>query len=238
MNQRQPSKNVVDTPPDMQLNPEDLLTGDDVNKQSQPPINNRASSPNVEDIHNMERMPDANRRQKISEDVDNRVQPKMTTIEEKIQQDILSAQQQKFEGMPVHPKDVLKKLISMGEYKQDFELFGHTWTLRALDQGDALLSLEEIRDSFQTQSGRIMSMMFGTLIYAIDAIDSVSIYEWFDDIKLKDYNGNRMEYHIAVRRALRAYLEAIPPRAIDLLYEKYLELDENRNKGIDELKNS
>jgi len=245
MKQRQPSMDQDSG--ELQLDPRDLLTGEEI-KNSNPPLPNQ-TVPNqnqtppppqqdTEDLHKMEQMPDANRRQAIADQVDQRVAPKMMTIEEKIQNDILGAQQKKFEGMPKHPKDILKKLISIGEYKQDFELFGHTWTLRALDQGDSLLSLEEIKDSFQTQSGKLMSMMFGTLIYAVDAIDGISVYEWFDDIRLQDYGGNRMEYHIAVRRALRAYLEAIPPRAIDLLYEKYLEMDDNRNKGIDELKNS
>ena len=224
----------------LQLDPNDFLTGEDIKGNTQAaPAQTQAPQPqNTEDLHNLEKMPNAERRQEISQQIDQRVTPKMVSVEEKIQNDILSAQHKKFEGAAKHPKDVLKQLISIGEYKEDFELFGHTWTLRALDQSDTLLSLEEISDSISTQSGRVIAMMFGTLIYSIDAIDSISIYDWFDDIRVENYSGNRMEYHIAVRRALRAYLEAVPPRAIDLLYEKYMELDENRNKGINELKNS
>ena len=47
-----------------------------------------------------------------------------------------------------------------------------------------------------------------------------------------------MEYHIAVRKAFKKYLEAMPPAVIEILYEKYVEVDDKRNKALEDLKNS
>jgi hypothetical protein len=225
----------------IQLNSDDLLTGEDFEQADSvlpPSINTAPPLTNIPDMHKVEGMPSAQRRNTIAQQVDQRVADKILTIEDKIQRDIQDAQQQKYVNMPTSPKEILKNLIAKGEYTEDVKLFGHVWTLRALDQGDTLLALEEIRDSFVTQSGRVMSMMFGSVIYSLEAIDGISIYEWFEDIKLTAFKNNRMEYHIAVRKALRQYLEAMPPTVVDSLYEKYLEVDERRNKAVSELKNS
>jgi len=220
----------------------DLLTSDQMNNQPpQQPIATTIPQQNmgspIPDLHTTEQLPNAERRAQINQKVDQTMN-KIDTVEDRIRRDVAEAQKTKFQGAPKNPKEVLKQLISKGEHTEDFDIFGHKWTLRALDQGDTLLSLDEVKDTLSTQSGRVMSVMFGTIIYSLEAIDDVSVYEWFEDIKLSDFNMNRMEYHVAVRRALRAYLEALPPNVIDILYEKYLEMEERRGAAIEELKNS
>ena len=233
----------------MSLNKDDFLTGEEMAQTEMPTQmpgvspTNQVPVPNVSqnmdsgipDLENMEGTPDAYRRQEISKMVDDKIVAKVSTIQDQIQKDIQDAQKKKFEGVASSPKDVLKQLIAVGEYVEDFKLFGHTWTLRALDQGDQLMSLDEIKDSLESASGRVIAMMFNSVVFSVQAIDSVSIYEWFTEIKITDYKDN-MEYHIAVRKAFKKYLEAMPPSVIEILYEKYLEVDEKRNKALDELK--
>lgn len=197
----------------------------------------RTSESDIPDIHKMEGMPNAARRMEIQQHVNNQLD-KVENIETQIKKDVESAQKKKFEGSPKTPKEVLKSLIAKGEYTENFQLFGQTWTLRALDQGDTILSLDEVRDSIETASGRVLALMFGTVTYSIEAINGQPVYEWFEEIKLSAFNNDRMEYHVAIRKALRKYLEAMPPGVIDTLYEKYLELDSKRAKALEELKNS
>lgn len=231
------------------LNKDDFLTGEEI-QQTQTeipdtlPVTPPPTIPNVgqnvdggvPDLEKMEGTPNVNRRQAINQMVDEKIVAKISTVEDQIQKDIQNAQKKKFEGVATHPKDVLKQLIAQGEYIEDFKLFGHTWTLRALDQGDQLMSLDEVKDTLETASGRVIAMMFGSVVFSVQAIDGVSIYEWFDEIKITDFKDN-MEYHIAVRKAFKKYLEAMPPAIVEMLYEKYMDVDEKRNKALDELKN-
>lgn len=227
---------------------DDFLTGEEIQQTEKPettPMPTPPTNPFMEqdvtggipDLEKLEGTPSVNRRQQINQMVDEQIMTKVSTVEDQIQKDIQNAQKKKFEGKASHPKDILKQLIAVGEYVDDFKLFGHTWTLRALDQGDQLMSLDEIKDSLETASGRVIAMMFNTVVYSVQAIDNISIYEWFDEIKITNFRDN-MEYHIAVRKAFKKYLEAMPPAIIEILYEKYLEVDEKRNEALDELKNS
>jgi hypothetical protein len=192
---------------------------------------------NIPDMENIEGIPAANKRLDIKKEIDSVFNGKVKTIEDQIQRDVQEAQNKKFNSMPNTPKDVLKKLIAHGEYMEDFQVFGVTWTLRAMDQGDTLLMMEEVKDTMISQTGRIIAIMFGTVIYSVQAINGTSIYEWFDEIKPVKYS-DRMEYHTAVRYAFRKYLEAMPPAIIDELYSKYLEVDAKRILALEELKNS
>lgn len=236
----------------MSFDKDDFLTGEEMaqNQMSEqvpnvPSVNQISPAPNIgpgvdsgiPDLENMEGTPSAHRRQQINQMVDDKVIAKVTSIQDQIQKDIAEAQKKKFEGRPSHPKDILKQLIAQGEYVEDVQLFGHIWTLRALDQGDQLMSLDEVKDTLETASSRVIAMMFGSVVFSVQAIDGISIYEWFDEIKITAFNDN-MEYHIAVRKAFKKYLEAMPPSVIEVLYEKYMEVDEKRNKALDELKNS
>lgn len=232
----------------MSLNKDDFLTGEEMQQAQMPnpaPVNQTPPIPTMEpnmdigipDLENLEGTPNISRRQEINQMVDDKVTAKITTIEDQIQKDIQNAQKKKFEGKVTHPKDILKQIIAAGEYVEDFDLFGHSWTLRALDQGDQLMSLDEVKDTLESASGRVIAMMFNSIVFSVQAIDGISIYEWFDEIKITDYKDN-MEYHIAIRKAFKKYLEAMPPTVTEILYEKYLEVDEKRNKALDELKNS
>ena len=233
---------------DVPINSDDFLTGEEMQQTQMPdsiPVTSPPITPNLQqnvnsgvpDLEKMEGTPNVNRRQEINKMVDDKIMTKVASVEEQIQKDIQDAQKKKFEGKAAHPKDILKQLIAKGEYVEDFQLFGHTWTLRALDQGDQLMSLDEVRDTLETASGRVVALMFGSIVFSVQAIDGLSIYEWFDEIKVTDFKDN-MEYHIAVRKAFKKYLEAMPPSVIEILYEKYLDVDEKRNNALDELKNS
>jgi len=233
------------------INPDDFLVGEELQEfnpmapvptrqQQEVPlaaITTTEAAPTNDDLHTLEKTPNAARRSEIDQSVTQTVN-KIDTVEDKVRKDVLEAQKKKFEGIPKTPKDVLKSLIAQGEYTKDFKMFGQIWKLRALDQSDTMLALDEVKDDYETGSGRMLALMFGTIIYSIEAINGISVYEWFEELKLQDYNNNRMEYHVAVRKALRSYLEAMPPGIVDVIYEKYMELDEERAGAIEKLKNS
>ena len=207
----------------------DLLTAESLSNARIIPPNN-----NIPDLENSESFPSAEARNKIRESVN---VSRADTIDEVIEKEI-NQNRLKYNGIPGDPKNVLKELIDRGQYKEDFALYGHTWTLRALDQSDVLLALDEIKDSVMTFTGRFTYMAVAYTVYALDAIDVVSVYEWFPSIKKSDYGNNDVDYIIAVRRALKKYFEALPPKVIDDLYEKYTEVDKKRNEALDQLKNS
>jgi len=253
MNQRNQAEGPSNAGSDVPISSEDLLTGSELaatmplNIPQEPEVVPQRQTPQpqqqgidpaqIPDVHKMEGVPNAARRMEIAQQVDAQMN-KVESIDDQIRKDVEAAQNKKFEGTPRTPKEVLKNLIAKGEYSEDFDLFGQKWTLRALDQGDTILSLDEVRDTIETQSGRILALMFGTITFAIEAVNGIPIYEWFEELKLADFNNDRMEYHIAVRKALRKYLEAMPPGVIDALYEKYLALEARRAKALEELKNS
>jgi hypothetical protein len=195
------------------------------------------ASNDIPDMEKIEGLPSVNKRMDIKKEIDATFAGKIRTIDDQIQSDVQDAQNKKFSAMPNSPRDALKRLIAQGEYMEDVKVFGNTWTLRALDQGDTLLVMEEVKDTISTQTGRIIAIMFGTIIYSVQAINGESIYEWFDEIKPGKYL-DRMEYHIAVRQAFRKYLEAMPPSIVDELYTKYIEIDAKRVLALEELKNS
>lgn len=204
----------------------DLLTAEDMQNE-------------IPDLHQTDGLPNPQKREEVRQKAQSAIMPnKIDLVEDQIKKDIETAQKQKFEGIPKTPKDILKSLIAQGEYKETFKMYGQEWTLRALDQGDILISVDEVKDSLTSQSGRIMAVMFGTIVHSLDSINGISVYDWFEEIRISDYNNNPMEYNIAVRTALRKYLEAMPPAVIDSLYDKYLEVDSRRNEALDKLKNS
>ena len=157
-------------------------------------------------------------------------------IEDKIAKDVQDSQS-KFKGMQGAPKDILKSIIARGEYREDFNLFGVQWTMRALDQGDLLMAIEEVKDTVMTTWGKLTELEFVKTSFSIEAINGVSVYEIFDEVKLSDYQ-NKMSYILVVKKALQRYLEAFPPTFIDALYEKYSEIDKKRSEALEELKKS
>ena len=230
MNPRNPNPTVD---PTGTLQSSDFLTDEDMHSET--PVEN--TQPIMPDVHKMDSMPNPLKRAEIHKRIDKQFS-KLDTVEEAIQRDVVAAQQKKFVSIAKNPKDILKELIAQSEYSEEFKLFGHMWTIRAIDQGDVLLALDEIKDTLTTQAGRTTAYLFGTVAYSIEAIDGISVYEWFDDIKLQDYGNDQMQYFIAVRRALAKYLKAMGSKIIDEFYERYIEVETKRNAALEELKNS
>ena len=209
---------------------EDITTGG--GSSDFPPDNS-----NFPDLHKGPDLPSAKKRLSIDEEMIKKLQEsKATRIDEAIAKDINSIRT-KNAGLPVNPLSTLKELIQKGELKETFEMYGITWTMRALDQSDLLFSLDAIKDSLDTSAGRFTALTFAQIVFSIEALNGLSIYEIFPDIKVTDFKDEQ-EYIYAVKIALKKYLTALPPRIIDELYLRYIELDEKRNKAIDDLKNS
>jgi len=201
-------------------------------------LNTYTQQPNIPDLHqdpNVE-MPNAQQRSRISQTVTNTGPSKESIIEEKITEDLQKVKPA-VQGLQ-KPLDVLKSLIAKGEYKEDVLLYQQKWTLRALDQSDMLLVLDEVDDMINSTVGRLSAIAFAQIVYALEGINGVTIYEMFQDtIKASDYS-TQMAYIIAVKKALRRYLEHFPPSVIDSLYAAYVEVDKRRNEALDKLKNS
>ena len=192
---------------------------------------------NFPDLHKGPDLPNSKKRLSIDEEMIKKLQEsKATRIDEAIAKDINSIRTKNV-GIPVNPLSTLKELIQKGELRETFEMYGITWTMRALDQSDLLFSLDAIKDSLDTSAGRFTALTFAQIVFSIEALNGLSIYEIFPDIKVTDFKDEQ-EYIYAVKIALKKYLTALPPRIIDELYLRYIELDEKRNKAIDDLKNS
>ncbi|GAG41277.1 unnamed protein product, partial [marine sediment metagenome] len=92
----------------MSLNNDDFLTGEELTQTqipnsvpvTAPPVNPNMEQPvdgGIPDLEKMEGTPNANRRQAISQMVDEQVVAKISTVEDQIQKDIQDAQKKKFE---------------------------------------------------------------------------------------------------------------------------------------------
>jgi hypothetical protein len=160
-------------------------------------------------------------------------------LDEQLNQEVASAKIEN-RNSPIDgktsPKDVLKYLIARGDYQDSFNLYGAKWTMRALDNRDVLLAFDEMKDDIQTQAGRISALMFAQVMYSIEAINGVTLPDWFPEVKSKDYDS-REAYMVGVRHQLRKYLEHMPSSVIDTLYMEYTKIDTARNKALEEIKN-
>jgi hypothetical protein len=171
-------------------------------------------------------------KQEISQVVNNSFN-KEAIAEERLKHEL---EQLKHRNTPSSPRDILKELIMKGELKKVYEICGHKWTLRALDQGDVLLVADDVKDSTETMSGRMVSIEFSKVVYSIEEIDNIPIYQFFPEILPTQFKS-KIEYIIACKKALRAYLIGMPPSVIDEVYEKYMELESERDKALVDLKN-
>jgi hypothetical protein len=219
------------------MRPSGFLTEQDLQKEYGIHPNMNQGISNIPDMHlEPDLMIPKERRSEIKQEIDI-ASAKLDNIEERIREDVEKVAN-KTSIVGNTPKDVLKSLITQGQYTKDFKLFGHTWTLRALDQMDQMLAAEDLKDSSETLAGRYYNLAFNHIVYAIDALDGIGISQWFPERTLEMYGGKKEEYIIALRRDLRQYLQVMPPFVIDSLYEKYQEVNEERNKALEELKNS
>ena len=78
--------------------------------------------------------------------------------------------------------------------------------------------------------------MISQIVYAIEALDGISVYEWFSDIIKRSEYDTSEEYKVAVRRVVRRYIEEMPPEVINQLDILYTEVEKNRSEAILELK--
>jgi len=158
-------------------------------------------------------------------------------MQERIMEGVESARALIADPYSKNPKDILAGLISKGYHTKDVEIFNQTWTLKALSQKDILLSFNEITDDNITRVGQTTAMLFGQIVYAVEAVNGISIYEWFSEIDRSKFPSTE-SFQLAVRRAFLRYLEQMPNSIINKFVEKYNEVEEERNKAVFELKNS
>ena len=246
--QSQPSNSNVQENQVSNLKSSDFLTSEDlldnkkdnsVPKNMAPPILN-PSMMDFPDLHGSDNIvPNTVTKKKIEKEItpEKIDLGKETLLEDAIQRDIDSIRSKNV-NVKQDPKDILKYIIAMGEYKETFEVYGAKWTFRALDQNDLLMALDEVKDNLESYAGRMSANMFAHVVFSLEAINNIPIYQWFPEIKLESFGGNKQEYILACKIALKQYLGAMPPNVIDALYEKYLEVDEKRNKALVDLKNS
>lgn len=158
-------------------------------------------------------------------------------LEEKINQEIATAKGESAELKEEQsPSGILKILIAKGSYREDVKIFNHIWTIKALNQKEVILAFNEVKDENTTITGKTSALVFGQLAYAIEAVDGVSIYEWFPEVKLSDFPSVEA-FQYSVRRVFLRYLEEMPNSIINEFVENYNEIEFKRNSAVGELKN-
>jgi len=183
--------------------------------------------------------------QKRKEQIDAMLASKLTgeainkeILNEKIRNDIDSVKERSEVKSLKNPRDVLKTLISIGDYKETVEMFGHKWTLRALNQGDISLAFSDVTEDTTTTAGRVSVLITSQIAYAIEACDGVSIYEWFPDLIQRNQFATTEDFKLATRRILRQYLTQMPNSVINQFNDEYNKIEEKRNEAVDKLKNA
>lgn len=219
-NKKQPATQPVD-PYEVTGDPTEFMTSEDLAKKDDGTI--------------VEESPNASVKQKINTEVNDEFDHSKI-IEERLKVEADSANP-KYGGTLDTPKNVLKNLINKGSHEEEVTLYGVKWKMRALDQSDELLAIDEIKDDFTTMAGRLTSVAFARVVYSIEAINGVQLSDIFTEINKNNYESI-LAYRYALKRQLKNYLESFSPEIINDLYEKYNEIVENRNKGLIELKNS
>lgn len=132
-------------------------------------------------------------------------------------------------------KDVFSDIISSGDYREVITAFNHTWEIRALEQSDILCAADDVRDTADGRLGYLSSLSFAKLVYAIEGVDGYSIYELFPDIIASTFL-NKIDYIIAVKMAMRAYLLAFPFSVIEELTAEHTRIENARDEKIRKLK--
>lgn len=184
----------------------------------------------IPDLHKEEQLVSAQDKASINEKFDRQI-----LAHEKAE---MAAQSLRNKNEPIKtPQDIFKSLIAFGDHKEKIKLYQHVWELRCLDQSDILAASDEVNDYSEGRVGYLTSYTFSKLVYAIESIDGISIYELFSDINYQDYSS-KVTYITAVKRALRSWLLALPDVIIMDLIDAYLEMENKRAEEIRKLKNS
>lgn len=134
-------------------------------------------------------------------------------------------------------KDVFADIITAGGYREIVRVAGHDWEIRAIEQSDLLCAADDVRDTSDGQLGYLTSFNFAKLIYAIEGVDGYSIYELLPDVLPAKF-VNKIDYVIACKHSVRAYLLAFPTSVIDDLIEQHLRIEQAREDKLQKLKNS
>jgi len=230
MKPMQPFNPMPETLDDTKINPNDVLG---------PPQKNTFDQAGA--FGEPETRPNALRQREIDEEIRQRLTDEVLNKEilnEKIRQDIAGSKNIPAQKETRTPREFLKLLIAKGEYKEDIEIFGQMWTIRALNQGDIIEAFNDIKDWATTTEGKINTILLSQIAYSIEAMNSISIYEWFSDIvQRKEFNTSE-EYKLAVRRVLRRYFEQMPNDVIKQFDNAYAIVENKRNEALAELKKS
>jgi len=228
-------------PADLNLNPDQFLTGVNMQRPEEIPkeILMKSAGGNIPDLHNTNEKPTtASQRKEIKQSITT-VNLKEEIQEEKIKQEVDAAKKSK-EPIKIDkskkPKEVLKSLIAKGDYQETVDLFGATWTIRALDHRDIIIAFDTMKDNIETQAGRLSALMYSQVLSSIEAINGYPLTEWFTDVNIGDYL-TREAYLIGIRTALKSYMDHMASSIIDSLYAEYRKIEDKRNKALDELKN-
>jgi hypothetical protein len=225
-----PNKKIFNPMPeslnDTQVNPNDIVLPQDGQFGEIPEelLDQRTTSKRVAEINSM---------------ISTRLTDEMLNkeiLDEKIRQDITSMK--KDVKAPGSPKDVLKSLIAKGDYKENIELFGCTWTIKALSQGDIILAFNDINDDSTSTIGKVATLTISQIAFAIEACNGIPIYEWFPDIVNRQDFATTEDFKLAVRRIFRRYLEQMPSTVLNQFDSAYTIIEKKRNEALVELKKS
>ena len=184
----------------------------------------------IPELHRSEQLSSSRAKRQIAEDYD-----KSIPTEERAVMGAESMQKDRQFKLPT-ARDLFKDVINLTNYSEEVKMYRHVWTLRGLDHSDILAAADEVRDTAQGNVGFLTSFTFSKLVYSIEAVDHITIFEIFRDIDKTKF-GKEIDYIMAVKRALRAYLLAMPDLVIDDLITAYTEMELRRNQEIIKLKN-
>jgi hypothetical protein len=215
------------------LNPSDFLTGSEMAKTPFAPPRVPVQNTGLKSVEEEEIPLTAPQKIAINSDILAKEIDK-EDVEEMFEREISSP---KVQGIAETPEDIFKHIISRGEYSETVEIWNYKWTMKALNHGELISALDGMKDSLASQAGRVTALAFTQVLYAITAINGISIYEWFPKIKRSDY-PDIASYKEAVRRGFKVYFAKFPPTLIDDLYEAYAKIEVKRKEALESLKNS
>lgn len=158
-------------------------------------------------------------------------------LNEQIAQEITMSKKED-EKKATSPEDILKSIISKGEYIETREICGYKWELKALNQEELLEAFDKSASFKDSQQGQFSALMFEQIVHSIVSINDIPVTEFFPDKVRRSDFMDTSSYVKAVRRTLSVYLKKFPPTVIDELYNAYLEVETKRNEAVQHLKNS
>lgn len=211
---------------------DEFITSDDpVFNHNMPPVYKGT----VGDLHKEIPAPSADDGSKIREDVSTS-SLKKESLSSKITEAVEKLK--KTEKVPETPLDKLKSFIEFGSLTKEVEHFGSKWKFKTLDQADRIAMFDEA-DTMANYAGKMPAIALLTVVYSLEAIDGISVYKTFqDDIQIETFKGNKHAYVVAVRAALKQYMQAFPQNMIDTLYGEIAKLEDEQREALNQIKKS